>query len=210
MINDNSERFTQKFLTKYSEKFVFKVIIAVSLLVVLVVAGLIYSAKPATLSDGIDQSIYFFPKFNAFLNGSVSILLSLGVIFISRKKIKYHQICMMSAFVFSIVFLVSYIIYHYSAPESKFGDLNNDGIVDKAEKTIIPAWRFTTYYVILITHIVLATIIVPMALLTITRIYRGNVAKHKKLARYTFPIWLYVSITGVVVYLMISPFYPIN
>ena len=101
---------------------------------------------------------------------------------------------MLSAFIFSAVFLLSYVTYHSSAPETKFGGA---GLI----KGI--------YLFLLLTHIVLASIIVPLALLTLYRIWKNQVEKHKKIARWTFPIWLYVSITGVIVYLMISPYYPV-
>ena len=105
-----------------------------------------------------------------------------------------HRLCMLSAFVFSSTFLVSYIIYHYCAPETHFG---GEGIIR------------LIYFFLLITHILLAISIVPLTLLTLYRIWKKDIVRHKKIAKWTFPIWLYVSITGVVVYLLISPYYPV-
>ena len=163
----------------------------VSAVVVLAVAFLIYHAQGVST---VDSRIYFLPKFNAFLNGSVSILLISGFFFIKNQNVKMHRLCMLSAFVFSSTFLVSYIIYHYCAPETHFG---GEGIIR------------LIYFFLLITHILLAISIVPLTLLTLYRIWKKDIVRHKKIAKWTFPIWLYVSITGVVVYLLISPYYPV-
>jgi putative membrane protein len=165
---------------------------AISIVVIALVALLLFNSQHI---NSYDSRIYMLPKLNAFLNSSVSILLVAGYYFIRVKKnIKLHRACMLSAFIFSAVFLLSYVTYHSSAPETKFGGA---GLI----KGI--------YLFLLLTHIVLASIIVPLALLTLYRIWKNQVEKHKKIARWTFPIWLYVSITGVIVYLMISPYYPV-
>lgn len=162
----------------------------VSVLIPLVVALLIFLPERGTLITGFDVRI--LPLLNACINSTVAVLLVAGFTAIRLKKMRLHKTLMLSAFALSALFLVSYIVYHYQAEHTKFG---GEGVV-----------RYI-YFFILITHIVLATAIVPLAL---TSIYRGlNVQHklHKKIARWTFPIWLYVSITGVVVYLMISPYY---
>jgi putative membrane protein len=108
--------------------------------------------------------------------------------------------------VLSILFLVSYICHHLFAGETRFGDLNHDGIISDDEKTTAGSMRMV-YYILLITHIPLAGIILPFILFTA---YRGLIAeypRHKKLARITWPIWFYVAVTGVIVYWMISPYY---
>ena len=119
-----------------------------------------------------------------------------------------HRIFMVTAFCFSITFLVSYILYHAQAPDTIFGDVNHDGHLDALEKIKACNIRYF-YYFILITHILLAASIVPFALLTMFRIWKKQVRKHIRIGRWALPIWLYVSITGVVVYLMISPYYPV-
>jgi len=115
---------------------------------------------------------------------------------------------MLTAFFLSGLFLLSYVTYHYLATESKFGDTNHDGSVDELELAAAGTIRYV-YYFILLTHIVLSIAIVPMVLFTVYRSFSGQFEKHKKLARFTFPLWLYVSITGVVVYLLIAPYYPV-
>ncbi|MGZ5303046.1 MAG: DUF420 domain-containing protein, partial [Bacteroidia bacterium] len=154
------------------------IIATISVVVVAVVALLMFNSQHI---DSYDSRIYMLPKLNAFLNSSVSVLLMAGFYFIRVKKnIKWHRASMLSAFIFSVLFLVSYITYHSNAPETKFGGV---GLI----KSI--------YLFVLLTHIILASIIVPLALITLYRIWKNQTEKHKKIARWTFPIWLYVSIT---------------
>jgi putative membrane protein len=108
--------------------------------------------------------------------------------------------------VLSVIFLVSYITHHLLAGETKFGDINHDGLVSEAEKALAGSKR-TFYFIILATHIPLAGIILPFILYTAYRALIGEWPKHVKLARITWPVWLYVSVTGVLVYLLISPYY---
>ena len=132
------------------------------------------------------------PGFHAILNSINSVLLIAGFFFIKNKNIKAHRLSMISAFIVSSIFLVSYVVYHALSESTSFG---GTGLV----KTI--------YYIILVSHIVLAAVIMPLILMTIHRAITNQIDKHKALAKYTFPLWLYVSITGVVVYLLISPYY---
>jgi len=170
-----------------NEKKMNRIITAVSIAVPVVVALLFYT--PAVR---LNLNVAVLPGFNALLNSAVSVLLLTGFLFIRRKQIWAHRACMMSAFVLSAVFLVSYVVYHAASESTPFG---GEGIIR------------TIYYVILISHILLATIILPLVLFTIYRAISGRLEQHRKLARWTFPIWLYVSVTGVIVYLMISPYY---
>jgi putative membrane protein len=112
----------------------------------------------------------------------------------------------MTAMVFSILFLVSYITHHLLSGDTRFGDVNHDGITDATEKAAVGGMR-TLYFILLATHIFLAAIILPFVLFTAYRGLTGDYVKHKKLSRITWPIWLYVSVTGPVVYMMISPYY---
>lgn len=137
-------------------------------------------------------SPHVFATVNAAINSAVSVLLILGIVMVKRKKYEAHKNIMMSAITLSGIFLVSYIAHHLFAGETKFG----------AEGNI----RYF-YYTILISHIFLAAIILPFILLTAYNSLSGDYAKHKKIARYTFPLWLYVSVTGVLVYWLISPYY---
>ncbi|MBS1774047.1 MAG: DUF420 domain-containing protein [Bacteroidetes bacterium] len=142
------------------------------------------------ISVGFD--VHVFARINAVINSIVSVLLILAYIAVMQKKYVLHKNMMLVAIVLSVLFLVSYISHHLLAPETHFG----------GEGTIR-----TVYFFILITHIFLAAIILPFILFTAYRSLTGDYAKHKKLARYTWPLWLYVSITGVIVYFMISPYY---
>jgi putative membrane protein len=144
------------------------IIAFLSVFVVVAVAFLIYKSQNINKIDTSLSWIYILPKVNAFLNGSVTIFLILGVYFIKQKNIKLHRTMMLSSFVFSTLFLVFYILYHYNAPETKFGDLNHDNIVSDAEKVTVGSIRYV-YYILLLTHIVLAAIIIPLSLTTLYR-----------------------------------------
>lgn len=149
--------------------------------------------------------VHVFALFNAVINSMVSVLLVTGLITVKKKKFVLHKKIMMAAILLSVLFLVSYICHHLFAGETRFGDVDGDGIVTEAEKAAASGRGI--YYFILITHIPLAGIILPFILFTA---YRGLIAewpRHKKIARITWPVWLYVSVTGVLVYIMISPYY---
>jgi putative membrane protein len=128
------------------------------------------------------------PAVNAALNATSALLLVVGYIFIRGKRIGPHKVAMVSAFVFSSLFLASYLYYHYHHGSTPF-----------------PAqgWVRTVYLAILFSHIVLAAAILPLALTTLHRASRGEFAKHMRIARWTLPLWLYVSITGVIIYWML-------
>ena len=136
----------------------------------------------------------------------VTVLLIAGLLAIKQKKYRLHKRIMLTAIILSVLFLVSYICHHLFAGESKFGDLNHDGILSDEEKARAGTLRFV-YYFILATHIPLAGIILPFILFTAYRGLTGEYDKHKKLVRITWPVWFYVAVTGVVVYFLISPYY---
>jgi len=140
------------------------------------------------------------------LNGTCSILLLLSLFFIKQKNIAMHKRINITAFVLSSLFLVSYILFHYLAPETKYGDLNGDHILSSAEKMAAGNLRFV-YYVILISHIILAAIVLPLVLFSFNFGLQNQILKHKKIVRWTWPIWFYVTVTGVIVYILISPYY---
>lgn len=136
--------------------------------------------------------IHVFALINAVINSMVSILLVWALVAVKNKKYVQHKNIMFGAIILSVLFLVSYIAHHLLAGDTVYGGEGNI--------------RYF-YYFILITHIFLAAIILPFILFTAYRSLTGEYAKHKKLAKYTWPLWLYVSVTGVLVYLMISPYY---
>ncbi|HRP56816.1 DUF420 domain-containing protein [Agriterribacter sp.] len=150
--------------------------------------------------------VHIFALINASINSLVSVLLVAGLIAVKRRNYILHKKIMLGAIILSVLFLVSYICHHLFAGETRFGDANHDGLVSDAEKSAAGSLRIF-YYIILGTHIPLAGIILPFILFTA---YRGLIAefpRHKKIARITWPVWLYVSLTGVLVYLLISPYY---
>ena len=171
---------------KNKDSFWLNIIYIVSVVVSLAVAFLILGPRPAGLdSYGIDVS--GLPFVNASLNFTTTLLLITAFIFIKNRKITLHQNTMLLAFTTSLMFLVSYIIYRWfkSGPKLYIGEYD------------------LIYYFILITHIFLAVFIIPLALITLYRGWHMQIKKHRKIARITYPLWLYVSISGVVIYLML-------
>ena len=179
-------------------------IIAVSIIIPIAVAVL-FSVK---LKDfGFDvEPLSFLPPIYAGINGLTAVLLVAAVMAIKKGNRKLHERLMTFAIACSVVFLVMYVAYHMTAESVKFGDTNFNGNLDEAEKAAVGSIRYL-YYFILLTHITLSVIIIPMVLFTYVRALAEQFDKHKKLAKITFPIWLYVAVTGVVVYLMIAPYY---
>ncbi len=162
------------------------------------------------LTPGIKINFGFntraLPLFHALLNSTTAILLLASLYFIKNKQIKAHKTANLTAVVLSSIFLVSYVIYHSSNPSTKFGDLNHDGVLSDEEKLQAGRLRYV-YYFILTSHIFLSAVIVPLVLFTLQKAFQEKFDKHRRLARITWPVWFYVAITGVVVYLMISPYY---
>ncbi len=138
------------------------------------------------------MSVRDLPTLNALLNATSAALLVLGYRFIRRRAISAHRACMLGAFAVSIVFLTSYVAYHAQVGSVHF-----------------PGTGFVrgVYFAILITHTILAALVPPLAIVTLYRALSGNFERHRRVARWTFPVWLYVSITGVVVYVMLYQVY---
>jgi putative membrane protein len=134
----------------------------------------------------------FLPPIYASINAFTAVLLMMAFWAIKNKKIALHEILMKTAIIFSALFLVLYVAYHMTSDSTKFG---GEGIIKNV------------YFIILITHILLSVAVIPFVLITYVRAITNQVELHKKIARFTFPLWLYVAISGVIVYLMISPYY---
>ena len=134
------------------------------------------------------MDLTILPSINASLNASSAVLLIAGYLLIRKKAITGHMFCMLSAFGTSILFLVSYLYYHAHHGVTKF---QGQGMVR------------TAYFTILTTHTILAVVIVPLIIMTLRRAFKGDLSKHKAIARATLPLWLYVSVTGVVIYWML-------
>jgi putative membrane protein len=158
------------------------------------------------LDIGVNFDVHVFAKINAFINASIAVLLVAALVAVKQKNFALHKRLMMLALLLSVAFLVSYIAHHLLAGEAKFGDSDHDGLVSEAEKLAVGSMRMI-YYIILITHIFLAAIILPFILFTAYRGLTGEYAQHKKIAKITWPLWFYVAVTGPVVYWMISPYY---
>ena len=158
------------------------------------------------LNVDLGFDVHVFAKANAVINSIVALLLLAGLVTIKQKKYVVHKKIMLMAMLLSVLFLLSYISHHLLAGDTKFGDINHDGILSEEEKTTAGNIRLL-YYFILLTHIPLAAIILPFILFTAYRALIGEYEQHKKLTRFTWPIWFYVAVTGVVVYIMISPYY---
>ena len=172
----------------------------------IIVFTLIVLLSRIKLNVDLGFNVHLFALANAVINTCVATLLVAGLLFVKMKKYRVHRAIMLTAMALSILFLASYICHHLFAGETRFGDVNHDGILSDAEKANAGSMRII-YYVILGTHIPLAGIILPFILFSAYRALTGDYATHKKLVRITWPIWFYVAVTGVVVYLMISPYY---
>ena len=175
----------QNLETKYN-----KWIVTLSIVIPLVVA-LLFGVNLRKLGYDVEP-LSFLPPIYATINGITAIVLILAVRAIKNGNVKVHEYLMKTAIACSVAFLAMYVAYHMTSDSTKFG---GEGIIKYV------------YYFILITHIILSVIIIPLVLITYVRALAEVFDRHKKIARITFPIWLYVAITGVIVYLMISPYY---
>jgi putative membrane protein len=188
-----------------SDKAVFRLVTAISIFVFAVVV--ILNQKVLPRPDVMPSFVSFLPLLNATLNGTCTILLLISLWAIKRRNILLHKKINLTAFILSSLFLVSYILAHYFMPDVKFGDINHDGTLDDAERQAVLGVR-GVYLFILTTHIILAALVLPMILISFYFGLKNEVVKHKKIVRFSYPIWLYVTITGVVVYVMVKPYYP--
>jgi putative membrane protein len=164
-------------------------VVIISVAIPLVVALLFFLPGP-DIQVGFD--IRILPLINAVLNSITAVLLLASLYFILHKQRKAHELCNLTAVGLSVLFLLSYVVYHALSEQAHYG---GQGV-----------WR-TVYFSILISHILLSAIIVPLVLVTLIRALKGNFARHRKIARYTWPLWLYVALSGVTVYIMMAPYY---
>jgi uncharacterized membrane protein YozB (DUF420 family) len=139
--------------------------------------------------------LHALPLLNALLNSLSALLLCSGYIAICRRAVSFHKTCMLAACVTSTLFLISYLTYHYHVGSKPFTGQGNIRLV---------------YFTILISHTILAVVIVPLVLLTLMRAWKAQWSRHRRLARWTLPLWLYVSVTGVIIYIMLYQLYPIS
>ncbi len=154
---------------------------------VLLLVGLMRQVK---IDVGIDFS--FLPPLHASLNALAAVILVAAFWHIKNGRVEQHRKAIYAAMACSALFLVSYVLYHFTTPETKYG---GEGVMR------------SIYFFFLITHVILAAVILPFVLFTFTRAYTGQIERHKKMARWVFPLWLYVAVTGPICYLMLKPYY---
>lgn len=158
------------------------------------------------LTVNLPFNAHIFATANAIINSIVAVLLIAALVAVKSQKFILHKRIMLSAIILSVLFLISYICHHVLSGDTKYGDINHDGLLSGDEKALAGNMRYF-YYFILLTHIPLAGIILPFILFTTYRALTADYIRHMKLARITWPIWFYVAITGVIVYWMVRPFY---
>lgn len=195
---------TQNLFQKQNDKTVFKIVLSVSVLICIVVVVL--NQKLIPVPDSFPAFIYKLPTLNAFLNGTCSLLLIASLWAIKKRNIQLHKKLNLTAFLLSALFLISYVTAHYFIPDTIFGDVNHNHVLDPEEAISVSGSR-PIYLIILLSHILLAVVVLPLILLSFYYALKDDRVKHKKTTRFSYPIWLYVTISGVVVYWFISPYY---
>ncbi|MBX9779631.1 MAG: DUF420 domain-containing protein [Chitinophagaceae bacterium] len=171
-----------------------------------VVFAVVVSLGRIKLNVNVGFNVHIFAAANAIINSVIAVLLIAALVAVKQNNYLLHKRLMMTALILSILFLVSYIAHHLLAGEAKFGDIDHDGLIVEEEKVAVGKLRYL-YYFILVTHIFLAAVILPFILFTAYRALTAEFTIHKKLAKITWPLWLYVAITGPVVYWLIHPYY---
>ncbi|MEN9535638.1 MAG: hypothetical protein RLZ22_1031 [Verrucomicrobiota bacterium] len=170
---------------------------------ILLLVGMMRRIK-IPLPDGINLS--FLPAFHAAVNAIAAVVLIVSFAAILRGRIALHRRMIITAMGLSVIFLLSYVAYHFTSHEVMFGDSNLDGVIDAQESAIV-GWTRPVYLALLITHIVAAAVSLPFILFTFIAAWTNQFDKHRKLARWVFPLWLYVAVTGPVCYWMLKPYY---
>ena len=181
-----------------------KILIWVVSAVVLLLVGVMRQYK-LPVSEGWDVS--FLPAVNAVLNGLTAVALLFSLYYVKQRQFVKHRNANAVALGLSVLFLLCYVAYHFTTPEVIYGDANQDGALSEAEAAAVAGIR-PVYLVILLSHIALAGVLLPFILLTTLRALVGKWQAHRKMARVVWPLWLYVAITGPVVYLMLAEYYP--
>lgn len=173
-----------------NDKAFYRLALAVSALVFVIVVAL--NQKWITPPLDPPTFIYNFPMFNAIINGTCFVLLLFSLRAIKQKKVELHKKLNSTTFLLSALFILLYVTYHFFAPETKHG---GEGLVR------------TIYLIILVAHIILAALVLPLILISFYFGLNNKVEQHRKIVRFSYPIWLFVTLSGVIVYLMISPYY---
>jgi putative membrane protein len=170
--------------------------------VVLLLVGVMRRVKiPSPVDFG------FLPPIHATLNAVTAVLLVGALVAIKRRRVDLHRNLIVASLGASTLFLLSYVAYHFTKTEVLFGDADHDGVLSAAERLAVAGVR-PLYLVLLASHIVLAAAVLPFVLMTFTRAYTKQFARHRAMARWVFPLWLYVAVTGPACYLLLRPYYP--
>lgn len=202
--SDREEWLSKKPNESLSKKL--KIVTWILTAAVLILVGLMRRPElRIPLPEGVDLG--FLPPFHAIVNSIVAILLVLAMLAVKAGNITRHRNFMLGAMGMSVIFLLGYVAYHFTTAEILYGDANGDAVVDAAERAAVGSMR-AVYLIILITHIVAAGVSLPLILLTFTAAWSHRFQAHRKLAKWVFPIWLYVAVTGPICYLMLRSYYP--
>lgn len=175
------------------ERRIRAVVWTLTLAVPAIVTLLYFIPAPESLAPETRERLFLLPRLNALLNGTAFLCLAIAYWAIRKKNVQLHRRMTTTAMGLSVLFLLSYVVFHLTTESTPYGGTG--------------AWR-GIYFFILLTHIVLSAIVLPLVLFTFVRGYLGEFEKHRRIARITWPIWMYVTLTGVLVYWMISPYYP--
>ena len=181
-----------------------KIIISIICIIVPSLVAFLFFLPEDFKNWGLDTS--FLPVLNEVLNSTTAVLLMLALIAIKSKNINLHKNLMFVCLGLGATFLVSYVVYHATTASVLFGDVNHDGLRDEAEVLTL-GLSLKIYQFVLLSHILLSIIVLPFVLFAVYFALLDKISNHKKIVRFAFPLWLYISITGVIVYLMISPYY---
>ena len=187
-------------LTANKSKNIRRLIIILSVVIPVAVAALfVINIK------GYDFS--FLPPIYAGINALTAVLLMTALVLVKQKKLKAHENVIKICMALSVAFLLCYVTYHMFSVSTKYGDIDGSGELEPNEMALISSGLRLTYFLILVTHILLSVIVIPLVLFSYLHAWEGNFEKHKRWTKITWPIWFYVAVSGVVVYLMISPYY---
>ena len=178
------------------------IILTFSVIIFIAVTAL----ERVTLDVELGFDVHIFALLNAVINSIVAVLLVAGLLAAKRGAYITHRNIMLTAIVLSVIFLVSYVLHHLFAGSTYYGDLDRDGVVSELEKAQAGSMRYV-YFILLGTHILLAGVSLPYILFTAYRALIGENARHRKVARITWPMWFYVAVSGPLVYYMISQYY---
>lgn len=175
-----------------------------AIIVSIAVLALVALMRKVKLDLGVDFS--FLPPIHALLNSLSAVALLFSLNAIRNGRVEQHRTANFIALGLSSLFLLCYVAYHFTTPETIFGDTNHDGLLDEVEKNALGSTR-SLYLILLLTHIASAAIIFPFILFTFIRAITNQIEKHRKMARWVYWVWLYVAITGPVCYFMLQPYY---